>query len=377
MTMQSSFRIIGAGLGILFAGLLLSTLLIAKSSSEEKMRVIKHMTNQENSHTAGHLETATLATGCFWCSEAIFGELKGVEKVTPGYSGGSTPSPTYEQVCTGATGYAESVQIQFNPKVISYADLLRIFFTVHDPTTLNRQGADVGTQYRSAIFYHGEEQKAIAQKVLKEIETEHLWKNPIVTEITSFKSFYPAEAYHDHYFERNPQQPYCQMVIEPKVLKFREKFKSLLKGSEKKDTGMIDPASSNSDKIVLTEDQWRQKLAPEQYAVLRQRGTERPFTGKYDKQFEPGIYVCAGCGQELFQSDTKFDAGCGWPSFYKSINKENIIEREDDSHGMRRIEVICKKCGGHLGHVFPDGPEPTGLRYCINSASLGFIRKEK
>ena len=174
-------------------------------------------------------EIATLAAGCFWCVEAIFLDLKGVERVVSGYSGGTVPNPTYEAVCTGLTGHAEAVQITFDPKVISFADILRVFFTTHDPTTLNRQGPDVGTQYRSGIFYHSPEQKKAAEAVIKEVTHEKLYRNPIVTEVTPFRNFYPAEDYHQNYFARNPEQAYCRMVIEPKVLKFRQKYRHLLK----------------------------------------------------------------------------------------------------------------------------------------------------
>ncbi len=176
-----------------------------------------------------NFESATLAGGCFWCLEAVFEQLKGVEKAEPGYSGGHMPHPTYEQVCTGTTGHAEVVQITFNPQEISFEDLLRVFFAIHDPTTLNRQGEDVGTQYRSAIFYHNAEQKATAERVIHELEAARLWPDPIVTEITPFTAFYPAEDYHRRYFQLHPDQPYCRAVIAPKVAKFRKKFMDRLK----------------------------------------------------------------------------------------------------------------------------------------------------
>lgn len=176
-----------------------------------------------------NLETATLGAGCFWCVEAVFDDLKGVKDVVSGYSGGKRENPTYQQVCTGATGHAEVVQIKLNPQEISFRDILRVFFTVHDPTTLNRQGADIGTQYRSAIFYHSPEQKRIAHEVIEEITAERLYDNPIVTEVTEFTNFYPAEDYHQEYFANNPTQPYCAAVVAPKVRKFREKFADLLK----------------------------------------------------------------------------------------------------------------------------------------------------
>jgi peptide-methionine (S)-S-oxide reductase len=172
---------------------------------------------------------ATLAGGCFWCLEAVYDELKGVESVESGYSGGQVPNPTYEDVCDGDTGHAEVVQIKFDPSVISYADLLHVFFTIHDPTTLNRQGNDVGPQYRSAIFYHDAEQKRVAEEVIRKIDAQKLWDAPIVTEVTAFDKFYIAEAYHQEYFKNNPFQGYCRVVIAPKVAKFRQKFVDRLK----------------------------------------------------------------------------------------------------------------------------------------------------
>lgn len=174
-------------------------------------------------------ETATLAGGCFWCLEAVYQLLRGVETVKSGYSGGHVEDPTYEQVCTGSTGHAEAVQIRYDPDEISFGDLLDVFFTVHDPTTLNRQGADIGTQYRSAIFYHDEGQKEGAERKIAELEGEGPWEDPIVTEVTAFERFYPAEPYHDDYFRRNPRQPYCQAVVAPKVAEFRKRHLDRLK----------------------------------------------------------------------------------------------------------------------------------------------------
>ena len=176
-----------------------------------------------------NLETATLAAGCFWCVEAVFDDLVGVEDVVSGYSGGFTENPTYQQVCSETTGHAEVVQIRFDPAVLSFRDLLRVYFTVHDPTTLNRQGNDVGTSYRSAIFYHSDDQKRAAEEVIAEITAEHVYDDPIVTELAPFKKFYPAEDYHQEYFSNNPNQPYCAAVVAPKVAKFRQKFTSRLK----------------------------------------------------------------------------------------------------------------------------------------------------
>ena len=175
------------------------------------------------------LEVATLAGGCFWCIEAVFREVDGVEQVVSGYTGGSTPNPIYQQVCNGQTGHAEAVRVSFDPSKISYREILEIFFSVHDPTTLNRQGADIGTQYRSAVFYHNEQQRAIAEELIEELNEAKLWKNPIVTQVVPVNTFYPAEEYHQEYFSRHPEQGYCQMVISPKVSKFRNQWSKRLK----------------------------------------------------------------------------------------------------------------------------------------------------
>ena len=176
-----------------------------------------------------NLRTATLAGGCFWCLEAVFDVLRGVESVESGYAGGGTSNPTYREVCSGMTGHAEVVQVKFDANVLSHRDLLNVFFAIHDPTTLNRQGADVGTQYRSAIFYHNDEQKQIAEEVIKDLNSQKIWDKPIVTEVTAFDKFYVAEDYHQEYYAKNSSQPYCQAVVAPKVAKFRKHFLEMLK----------------------------------------------------------------------------------------------------------------------------------------------------
>ena len=196
-------------------------LLLAGSSVEA--------TAQKTEKKSAKKEVATLAGGCFWCLEAVYLELKGVDKVASGYSGGKVANPTYKQVTTGTTGHAEVVQLTFDPQVITYKELLEVFFTIHDPTSLNQQGADIGTQYRSAIFYHSPEQQATAEKVIAELTAAQIWKNKIVTEVTKFEAFYKAEDYHQNYYALNPDQAYCRMVIEPKVIKFRKQFLPKLK----------------------------------------------------------------------------------------------------------------------------------------------------
>jgi peptide-methionine (S)-S-oxide reductase len=176
-----------------------------------------------------NLQTATLAGGCFWCLEAVYDEIKGVQGVESGYAGGHMDNPTYRAVCNGDTGHAEVVQVHFDPNIVSYRDLLNVFFAIHDPTTLNRQGADTGTQYRSAIFYHDDEQKSIAEELIKDLNAQKIWDRPIVTEVTKLDKFYMAEDYHQEYFARNPYQPYCMAVVSPKVSKFRKHFIEMLK----------------------------------------------------------------------------------------------------------------------------------------------------
>jgi peptide-methionine (S)-S-oxide reductase len=188
------------------------------------------MNDEETPHSSQNAsEVATLGGGCFWCTEAVFTELNGVEKVVSGYSGGMVENPSYEDVCTGRTGHAEVVQITFDPRVISYRDLLHIFFTIHDPTTLNRQGPDAGTQYRSVIFYHSDDQKKTAEEVIREVERAKIWGRPLVTQVAPFRAFYSAEDYHQQYFKNNRHQPYCLMVIGPKVAKFRKQYQERLK----------------------------------------------------------------------------------------------------------------------------------------------------
>ncbi|MYB50407.1 MAG: peptide-methionine (S)-S-oxide reductase MsrA [Dehalococcoidia bacterium] len=186
--------------------------------------------NQHNGNrSGGGNRLATLAGGCFWCLEAVYNELRGVESVVSGYAGGHDLSPTYEAVCSGTTGHAEVVQIAYDPDMVSFRELLEVFFTIHDPTTLNRQGNDVGTQYRSAVYFHDEEQRLIAEEVIEEMTVAEVWDDPIVTEITALDTFFEAEEYHQRYFEKNPFQPYCFVVVRPKVSKFRKKFVSKLK----------------------------------------------------------------------------------------------------------------------------------------------------
>ena len=290
------------------------------------------------------LAHAIFAAGWFWGVQAAFDAVPGVWSTRVGYTGGSAVNPSYEQVCRGNTGHAEAVEIAYDPEQISYDELLDIFFSIHNPTTRDRQGPDIGHQYRSAVFYLNAGQKEAAVAKILELNRSGKFPAPIVTEIVPAKTFYPAEDYHQDYLKKQG-----------------------LKTCGSNDMRMEEEEEEETD----DEQEWKRKLTPLQYDVLRRKGTERPFTGRYYRFDEDGTYSCAACGNPIFMSQDKFDSGCGWPSFDKAI-PGHVKFTPDFSHGMERIEVTCARCGSHLGHVFEDGPTETGDRFCINSAAMNF-----
>jgi peptide methionine sulfoxide reductase msrA/msrB len=287
------------------------------------------------------METAIVAAGCFWGVEDAFAHTEGVTNAESGYIGGTGDNPTYRLVCTGTTNHAEAVRVTYDPQRISYTQILDVFWNIHDATQVDRQGPDHGSQYRSAIFALDENQLALANH--SKAVAQKYYSQPIATQVQLATTFWPAEDYHQDY-----------MAVNGGSCHTRRRGLQIVTAT-----------------IEQSNDEWKQQLGDEQFRILRQAGTEAPFGKAYTlwKDEKSGYARCAGCELEIFDLSTQFESGCGWPSFDKAL-PGRVTMIEDTSHGMVRTEVRCYRCGGHLGHLFDDGPTPTGKRFCINGGAL-------
>jgi len=308
---------------------------------------------------------ATFAGGCFWCMEGPFKKIEGVREVVSGYIGGTEEDATYEAVCSGTTGHLEAVQITYNPEQLDYNRLLDTFWRQIDPTDEGGAFADRGPQYRSAIFYHDETQHKAALASKERLGQSGKLDQPIATAILEATPFYPAEDYHQSYSEKNPAH-----YKGYRSGSGRKKFIEETWGDENKKAASSSPFNKPSKEDL------KEKLSPLQFKVTQQDGTEPPFQNAFWNHKAEGIYVDIVSGEALFSSRDKYDSKTGWPSFFQAIDNDSLVEKKDASLFMTRIEVRSKGGDSHLGHLFDDGPAPTGLRYCINSASLRFIAKE-
>ena len=318
---------------------------------------------------------AYFAGGCFWCIEADFEKIDGVIEAVSGYSGGDTPDPTYEQVSKGKTGHRETVRVIYDPEKIDYKDLVEKFWNMTDPTDAGGSFGDRGHQYTSAIYYQTEKEKEIATQSKQEIQESGKFDKPVDTSIEPLKDFYQAEEYHQDYYKKNKISYKTYRYFSGRDSFIQDHRQVADKDNQKKEEQDMDNPEQNY--TIPEKEELKEILTPLQYKVTQKEGTEPAFENKYWDNQRPGIYVDIVSGEPLFSSLDKFKSGTGWPSFTKPLEPQNIVEKDDWTLGGVRTEVRSKHADSHLGHVFEDGPPPSKMRYCINSAALKFIPKEE